>query len=369
MKAITMIAVLVAAQLAGAEEVVQLDGGQLERSGIEVGAVDVEDFADLVPVVGQLVRAPGSTLTLKTVVGGRVESLETAPGERVRRGQVLFVLHSHELLTMQGELLRASERLKLAEKRVEAGRELLAIEGISRLDLEVREQEAFVARLDYTTLREELLDHGMPVEAIDKALETKTPDAHLPVVSPTDGVVLDLLVQQHEWVQEFAPLVVVGDPQRIELELQIAPNQATSVSAGDVIEFAPVVRPEAMGSATVITQVPQVDPESRTVLVRARIDKGSPACFPGAFVQGTLTHGAGRQSLAVPESAVITVDGREVVFVQAGEGRFAMRPVTIGVEANGRREIVDGLAAGEEVAVSGVFLLKSALVRGGEGGE
>jgi cobalt-zinc-cadmium efflux system membrane fusion protein len=369
MKAITMIAVLVAAQLAGAEDVVQLDGAQLDRAGIEVRPVAMEEFGNLVPVVGQLVRAPGSTLTLKTVVGGRVESLDTAPGERVSRGQVLFSLHSHELLAMQGELLRASERLKLAEKRVEAGRELLAIEGISRLDLEVREQEAFVARLDYETRREELLDHGLPADALEKALETRTPDAHLPVFSPIDGVVLDLFVQEHEWVQEFAPLVVVGDPQRIELELQIAPDQASSVAAGDIIEFAPVVRPDALGTATVITQVPQVDPESRTVRVRARIDKGSPGSFPGAFVQGTLVHGAARRSLAVPDSAVITVDGRDAVFVRTGEGQFAMRPVTTGLQTQGRREVVEGLAVGEEVATSGVFLLKSALVRGAEGGE
>lgn len=50
-----------------------------------------------------------------------MEALGTAPGERVVRGQVLVLLHLHEVLAMQGALLRSSEQLKLAEKRVEAG--------------------------------------------------------------------------------------------------------------------------------------------------------------------------------------------------------------------------------------------------------
>jgi len=367
MKKMVTIVVLMTAQLGGAAEVVRLDADQQARAGIEVRAVVEEEFGDLLRVVGQVVRSPGSTLTLKTVVGGRVEALGTAPGERVVRGQVLVLLHSHEILAMQGALLRSREKSKLAEKRVEAGRELFAIDGISRLDLELREQEAFAARLDYTTSREELLDHGLPEAELDRALATRTPEAHVPVTSPVDGVVLELLVQEHEWVQEFAALVVVGDPERVELELQLAPNEAALVAAGDTIEFAPVGRSGVSGRATVITRVPQVDPESRTIRIRARIDSEHPSCFPGAFVQGTLGHGAARRSLSVPESAVINLGGRDVVFVRAGNYQFAVRVVTIGNLIDDRYEIVEGLDVGEEVVVSGVFLLKSALVKGDEG--
>ena len=367
MKTMMTIFLLAAAQLGGAAEVVRLDADQQARAGIEVRAVVEEEFGDLLRVVGQVVRSPGSTLTLKTVVGGRVEALGTAPGERVVRGQVLVLLHSHEVLAMQGALLRSSEQLKLAEKRVEAGRELFAIDGISRLDLELREQEAFAAQLDYTTAREELLDHGLPEADLDRALATRTPEAHLPVTSPADGVVLELLVQEHEWVQEFAPLVVVGDPKRVELELRLAPNQAASVAAGDTVEFAPVGRSGVLGRATVITRVPQVDPESRTIRIRARIDSEHPSCFPGAFVQGTLGHGVARRSPAVPVSAVINLGGRDVVFVRVGTDQFVVRAVTIGNHIDDRYEVVDGLDVGEEVVVAGVFLVKSALVKGDEG--
>jgi cobalt-zinc-cadmium efflux system membrane fusion protein len=75
-----------------------------------------------------------------------------------------------------------------------------------------------------------------------------------------------------------------------------------------------------------------------------------------------------RKSLAVPKSAVISLGGQDVVFVVSGADQFTVRPVELIQGGGGRYEVVKGLTAGEEIAVAGVFLLKSALVNS-EGGE
>jgi cobalt-zinc-cadmium efflux system membrane fusion protein len=361
-----LLAFLPAPWAAGAE-LVRLAPEQRARAGIEVAAVGEEIFGSRLRAVGQVVRAPGSTLSLKTIAGGRVESLAVAPGERVQRGDVVVVLHSHELLTMQSELLMAVDQVRVAELRLAAGRELLAIEGISRLELERREQEALSARLRASSTREELLDHGYPEPALERVLSSQELDPHLPVASPVDGVVLEVMVQEQEWVQAYAPLIVVGDPARVELELQVAPDQARSVTIGDAVEFEPVGRGGATGRARVVTRVPQIDPATRTIRLRARIEGGTESCFPGAFVEAVISLGTARRGLAVPQSAVISIGGADSVFVVAGEG-FEPRPVTLGQRDGERYEVLDGLRAGEEVAVAGVFFLKSALVKG-EGGE
>jgi multidrug efflux pump subunit AcrA (membrane-fusion protein) len=91
--------------------------------------------------------------------------------------------------------------------------------------------------------------------------------------------------------------------------------------------------------------------------------------FPGAFVEGTLTHGTERRSPSVPESAVISMGGEDVVFVGVGEGAFEVRRVEIGLSNDSRYEVLSGVDLDEQVVVQGVFFLKSALVKGGDGGE
>lgn len=352
--------------LAGAQQVVELDPAMRSRAGVVVRPVLERTFGDQMRVVGEVVRSPGSTVEVRAIIPGRVETLGASPGEQVRAGQMVVELHSHELLAMQTDLLNAREEARLAESRAEAGRELFAIEGISRLEMENREQQARAARLRAESLRRELLDHGLNEQTVEAVLTSGEPDAHLPVAAPVDGVVLELLVQQHEWVREYDPLLVIGDPGQVELELQLPPDQATSVSSGDVVEFVPVGRPDEAGRATVITRVPRVDPVTRTLAIRARIESRAEGLFPGAFIEGTVTHGEPRSAASVPESAVIRVGGADVVFVEREVGVYESRPVDLGQYNGTRYEVRGGVEVGENVVVQGVFLLKSVLI-GGEG--
>ncbi len=354
-----MVGAILAVAVPVVADVVELDPEQMRRAGVVVEVVGQRTFDSRERVVGQVIRVPGSTLTLKAVIPGRVEELMVAPGDRVQAGQLLVELHSHELLTMQASLLQARERARLAATRLEAGRELYAIEGISRLELQQREQEAFASQLEFDIARTELLDHGYPEAALDRVLSTRTTDAHLPIFAPVGGVILELAVQNREWVEEFATLMVMGDPDRVELELQIAPDRAAAVVRGDAVDFTPVGRPDMVGRAKVVTKVPQVDPGTRTIKLRAEIIDGSSELYPGVFVEGTVTHGGERTVAAVPDSAVINVAGQDVVFVERGEGVFELRPVTLGVSDGDHREVVAGIEVGDRIASKGVFLLKS----------
>jgi multidrug efflux pump subunit AcrA (membrane-fusion protein) len=119
----------------------------------------------------------------------------------------------------------------------------------------------------------------------------------------------------------------------------------------------------------VLTPIPTVDPVTRTVAIRAEIEQSPEPLFPGVFVEGTLVHGEAREALSVPESAVIRIGGTDYVFVQRDEaGVFEARPVELGQFNGMRYEVRRGLSADEQVAVQGVFFLKSALLEG-EGGE
>jgi cobalt-zinc-cadmium efflux system membrane fusion protein len=359
-RTLVVAAALSVVPVAATAETVTVDASAQSRAGLVVGPVQERAFSDRLRVVGQVVRAPGTTVTVKAILPGRVEVLHVAPGDRVRAGDLLVELHSHELLGIQGELLRSSEELRLARSRLEAGRQLLALEGISRQELELREQAAFSAQLALDAAREELVDLGLAPGTVDRLLEERSTDPHLPVRTPIDGVVLELTVQQHEWLQAYEPLVVVGDPSRTELELQLPPDQAASAGEGDPVEFYAVGRSDTV-RATVVSRVPQVDPTTRTVRVRARIAEDAPGLYPGVFVEGTLIHGVARHSPFVPEAAVIRVGTEDVVFVRTGATTFAARGVRLGLLDDGSYEILEGLEAGEEVVVQGVFFLKSAL--------
>lgn len=348
-------------------ETVRLDAEAERRGGIETQPVIELSFGDQIRIVGQTVRSPGATLTVKALVEGRVDSVHVAPGDRVPRGGALVTIQSHDLHELKGRYLSAREALKLAENRVEAGEQLLELEGISRLELEQRRLHALGARLEVDAVEAELTHLGFQREDVATLFDDPSWHPLLTMSAPMAGAVLDLEVEAHGWVERYQPLLVLGDPARLELELQLPPDQAERVAPGDLVEFVPVSRSGKTGTARIITRVPRVDPTTRTVTLRAEITEGLELTLPGVFVEGTLIRGKVSASPSVPEAAVIRIGAEDHVFVHTGPSTYEARPIQVGRFDGSRYEILAGAEVGEEVAVVGVFLLKSALLRQADG--
>jgi cobalt-zinc-cadmium efflux system membrane fusion protein len=85
---------------------------------------------------------------------------------------------------------------------------------------------------------------------------------------------------------------------------------------------------------------------------------------PEMFAALTLSSGEPHEVLAVPSGAVQEIGGKPLVFVKTAKGSFERRDVTAGPEADGWVEVRSGVKAGEEVATTGSFLLKSELLKG-----
>jgi hypothetical protein len=72
-----------------------------------------------------------------------------------------------------------------------------------------------------------------------------------------------------------------------------------------------------------------------------------------------VTSGPSRMAVHVPANAVLDSGRDQVVFVAEGEGRFAPRPVTVGLRVGDAVEILEGLREGEQVATGAAFFLDS----------
>jgi cobalt-zinc-cadmium efflux system membrane fusion protein len=87
--------------------------------------------------------------------------------------------------------------------------------------------------------------------------------------------------------------------------------------------------------------------------------------FVYASIERRADDGVAAPHLAVPITAVASVEGRDVVFVQSAERTFDAREVELGETSGDWIEIRSGLTEGEPIAVTGVFILKSEVLKGG----
>ena len=107
-----------------------------------------------------------------------------------------------------------------------------------------------------------------------------------------------------------------------------------------------------------IAILPTTQADSRTLTVRIELPNRDGRLRPGMFASVALG-GDAKPALLVPSEAVIRTGRRTLVMLAAGDGRYHPAEVRIGREAGGETEILAGLSPGENVVVSGQFLIDS----------
>jgi multidrug efflux pump subunit AcrA (membrane-fusion protein) len=103
-----------------------------------------------------------------------------------------------------------------------------------------------------------------------------------------------------------------------------------------------------------------VDPATRTLAVRFRLEAPSRSLFAGMTALAYLVTDAVRQVPAVPRDSVVDDSGMDVVYVQTGGESFVRRPVRLGIRDGAYVEITEGVEPGEWVVARGAYLVKLA---------
>ncbi|WP_375269660.1 efflux RND transporter periplasmic adaptor subunit, partial [Phenylobacterium sp.] len=183
------------------------------------------------------------------------------------------------------------------------------------------------------------------------------------IASPLSGQVVARSVTLGQTVAADAELFRVADLSRVAVTLALSPADAGRVRPGSDIE---VVAGERRSVARVDFVSPILDEATRLATVIAVIDNRLGQWRVGEPVTASIRLAggdAGAGSVLVPQSAVQTVEGRQMVFVRTEHG-FRATPVTLGAPSGDNVAVTSGLRGDEQLAGANSFTLKAELGKG-----
>lgn len=177
------------------------------------------------------------------------------------------------------------------------------------------------------------------------------------VHAPISGVV----TARHASVGSMAgagqALLEIADLSVLWVDLHLFGRNADHIQAGATIAVTRLSDGKTT-QATVERVLPGLASASQSTVARAVIDNRDGQWRPGAAVTARVLVDQKRVAVAVPLAALQSMGGRSVVFVRTGD-TYAARPVKTGERDAQKIEIVDGLAAGEQVVVAESYLIKA----------
>lgn len=268
-------------------------------------------------------------------IGGRIEKLlVNFTGESVKKGQLLALIYSPDMITAQQELLEAAKSKETQPEIFEAASEKLRQWKLS---------EAQIAQ-------------------IEQSGKAKT---EFEVYANTSGIVTGKRVSTGDYVSQGTVLFDVANLSNVWVQFDAYESDLPFLKEGYTIQFTFQAIPGKDYSAKIRFIDPVIDPVNRVAKVRVEVNNAGGNLKPEMFANGLVKANldAYKDKLVIPRSAVLWTGKRSIVYVKgpvAAELSFSMREIELGPMLGNSYVVLDGLKEGEEIVTEGTFSVDAA---------
>jgi len=305
---------------------VKIDPTLSQNLGMRTAPVQRTTMATDVSAVATVGYNERDVAIVQARTGGFVERVYArAPGDVIQAGAPLADVLVSEWAGAQAEYLavKATGEAELAD----AARERLRLLGMSQTQIE---------RLD----------------------RSSTPHAVMTIAAPIGGVIQELGVRAGMSLPAGMTLARINGLRSVWLEAAVPESQAFVLKAGRTVEARFAAYPGEVFKGKIAAVLSEANVETRTLRVRMELPNPGQRLKAGMFAQVRIAEDK-REVLVVPAEAVIRTGTRSVVFVSERAGQFQPVEIEVGQEMDGKLTVLSGLQEGQQVAVSGQFLIDS----------
>ena len=325
---------------------------------IKTDTVNYQDISDTLLIPGRLETQNRRLAKIGSPITGRVSDLYVSLGDIVKKGQVLARVNSIDLTQTQLTLIKSTQLIGLKTKAVERAKLLFEADVISKAEMLRVENELDAVKADYRASRDQLIVLGMSEKAVEKIEASGQINSFGDVISRFDGIIISRAINVGQIVNPQDNLFHVADLSKLWAVANIPEQQSSFIQKDEVVTIEIPALDNKKIEAKIIFEDSIVDPQTRTVMVRAELDNPNLLLKPDML---TSMHISSKKTskMAIPISAVVRENDRNHVFVQNTPQTYRLREVDLGIKDGKLITVLGGIAQGETIVTDGAFHLNS----------
>jgi membrane fusion protein (multidrug efflux system) len=287
------------------------------------------------------IRATGTILAneeveLRSEIAGKIDRIVFHEGSVVKKGDLLVKINSDEI---QAQLQKLESQVKLAEDKERRRRLLFDKQNISPEDYEItmNELNSIKAELKYNQARLEKTE----------------------LRAPFPGLIGLRYVSEGSYVSSATRIASLQNLEQVKVDFTVPERYAQTVKVGQSIRFTRAGSDEVY-AGKIFAIEPKIDPQTRTLQVRALSRNVGGRLLPGGFAEVVLELEHFDAALLVPSQAIVPELGGQKVFILRS-GKAEQAQVRIGVRTETRVQILSGVSAGDTVITTGLLQIAPGL--------
>ena len=285
-------------------------------------------------------RATGN---ISARVSGRIEKLYLRfRFQNVKAGQKVMEIYSPEILTAEENLLFILKRDATNLSFISAAKQKLLLLGMSNAELNkvIQTGKPLYNISVYSNYNGHVMNNGMNENVMNSSV-TETQE---------------LPLKEGMYVTKGQTLFMIMNHMKTWVALQIFPEDQSVVKKGDAVN----ITPESDTSAIIKGKIDFIEPffrsDSRTLTARVYFENKNMLTL-GSQVNAKIFTGT-RKGLWLPQSSVLSLGMKNVVFLKLKEG-FMAHQVSTGMRTENKVQIISGLNPSDTVAANAQYLVDS----------
>ena len=331
---------------------VETVGEQLVATGTSTGAL----------ATGTVQANTYRSTPVVSLVGGIVRRVNAELGQNVRQGQTMAVVFSDELAMAQSKYLSAVADLEEHHKHHSRTMKLVEIGAASREEVEQATTKLRTAEAEVASQRQRLLLLGLGAQRINQLKSSSQVSSEVSLPAPVSGSVISRSVNPGEVIQADKEILRVADLSSVWVIGQVYEKDLGSIRIGSGASITSEAYPGRVFRGQVSYVDPTLDAATRTGQVRIELANPAQALKIGMYVNVAFgaTGLAEKTTPTIPAAAVQNLNNQQVVFVATNDPDvFVRRTVRLGLESNGRYQVLEGLNVSDRIVTEGSFLLRA----------
>ena len=306
-------------------------GGKGGPSAVEIMIVNPERFDEKIQTTGTLI--PNEEVEIKSEISGRITQINFKEGENAVQGQVLVKINDADL---QAQLLKLGYQKQLATVNENRQQQLLKKEAISQSEYDISITNLNSINADIENLKAQL--------------------AKTLIKAPFSGSIGLRYVSLGSYLSPTTKITTLTNRNPIKLDFPVPAKYATVVNKGTNLRFT-IEGNEQKYNARVYAVESKIDPNTRTLVMRAVCPNDGGKLTPGSFAKIEIILGSKSNSILVPTEAVIPdMTGHKVFVIKNNKAESV--EVKVGSRTDSSVEILSGLSLGDTLITTGVLQLR-----------
>jgi Cu(I)/Ag(I) efflux system membrane fusion protein len=339
---------------------VRIDPRRQQIIGLRTAPVTRSSGHHVIRVPGRIAADETRMYRVSAGSDGLIQVTSTAAvGDTVRANDLLATAYTREVLTAQQSYINSlmalesgsgasltvpgTHKMKNMPIPADADKSNPQLQQLSYLQMQLRLAE------------DQLRNFGVSALQLAELGRSRLANGIVEFRAPASGVVLFRNASAGQRIDRGTELFRIADLAHLWVLADLFESDGGAIHAGSPASVRYQGRTIA---ARMSSALPQLDPASHALRARLEVDNAASLLSPGMFVEVEFDVRE-PDGIAVPADAILDTGQHKIVFVSPREGLFEPREVTTGARYGDRVQIVKGLASGEQLVVSGLFLLDS----------